>query len=1650
MSANSNRINSWLAQAAYLNFVPVLEGAVPYVRKLTINDGVADDKRFATAQADSVTDPTNGFGLLHQLPNTSNGTSATIFKSNNAFDGSYTIAVRGTEPGSQGFSDLFQDALGVVLAGKAKVQLIEAFRYYKRATTPGGQAVVYNSQEIAAMGRVLFSGTVLAPASALENIAAAITYFRTLSANDLGLGASGETLIPPGARINFTGHSLGGHVAYLLAQLVDSTASDGRLVGDVMTYNAPGQDALLYEVQNWLGINTSTQSGSIGGKHLAFYGEGGLNVTAGLGRVIGTRKPVFIEGEGIASGDLLTENHSIVKLGDSLALYELMARLDPSISDESIKGILKAGANRGLDSLDAELDVLRRIILGASISPTKALGANDSREQYYANLATLDETITQSGFAGAFEIRALPSSASMVARAKQNDAEGLAYRYALKELNPFVLIGPATVYASHNANGELDRYSAAADTGALTDLYLADRASFLSWKNQKNIKDIDDDTALQRTDFGAESFLFTDRTLKNAAAQDYNVRVLGGNALQRIDPIRILFGGDSAETLAGSTYADHLYGGAATDTLTGGEGNDYLEGGGGNDQLSGDDGNDILIGGAGDDVLAGGDGSNRLEGGSGFDTYELSGSGLQVIVDADGVGRILADGVVLAGGARTGDHRYASDDGEVQYTFVGDPASGGTLIINGTVTIQNFHDGDLGIALGQDDTPDSPRSPGRYVVSDDDDPTDINDRIIFAAAFDPGLGEHGEWVVDHIDVMTGSGNDAISTAGNHVYVSGGQHSDYLTGVSWLASVGDTFAGGAGTDIIYGSGGNDRLFGEEEADVDIAIEAGASGGGTGQLGDWLVGRDGNDVMVGGAGDDVLFGGSGDNTLVGGQGDDHIYGDESAESNLAYGFATSFYPLTFSNGFNFTWTFRQATLRNDRHQEVPTNAPNPESSPGAGDNRIYAGAGDDWVSGGAGDDYIDGGEGDDTLHGDDGINVMLGGEGADLITSGSYGHHSGGYIDGGDGDDQILALSGHYIIDGGAGNDLIQADTGNIEPGTYFIYGGEGNDTIFGTYGNDYLEGEEGADVIRGNGGDDFITGGAGDDYLEVMTGAAELFGDDGNDVLAVVANADGSVLDGGEGDDEYAFFAGAGDVAISDSSGSNRIVLVSGELIDEIEIIALSVHFEWSESQLSLRYGDGGDRIRLADDTALPSVEILHATEFAGGYWVGEREAVLFDTLTVEQVGSENDDYLTARPGFGNVLAGMAGNDTLTGSTGGDILSGGAGDDVLDGRAGNDIYIFNAGDGDDTIAERDANVVEADTLRLGTGIQAGAIDVRQSYDDLVLVVGGADSGDSITIASGVTIDVIARLEFSDGTVWNNAYLRSVAVPDPVPAFDSPPGDQEAGVPVHGGAPVSADLGDGGAPSASGDDEIAADPKESTTAPTDLAGAHEMDLDVFGDQGAAFDGGFISNNVGVGNGADPAFLETIPVPTAAASTTPAGAPSFASGGGGERGAVSTGIGNGNGGIGSIGRTESTGSRTRDSLRSASAGALGDSDQADAQASIENASSGGASRSPNSDAAFLPRVAQQDDTNIVTTPALTSWALTNALLQFRMDNADEAALLGGPSDSIGRFGGGSLAYAGLGSAQTNLGLPGFGSDAQNLRSFSGLSEGMVALGA
>lgn len=166
--------------------------------------------------------------------------------------------------------------------------------------------------------------------------------------------------------------------------------------------------------------------------------------------------------------------------------------------------------------------------------------------------------------------------------------------------------------------------------------------------------------------------------------------------------------------LMGSADADLIFGEGGNDEIDGDAGNDVIYGGRGSDVLSGGEGADILVGDSGNDVLKGGAGDDRLEGGADYDTYIVKdGEGNDTIVDKDGSGIVeFADGFLVGGRRPVGGTDYFSVDGKYTYHL-----SGQTLTVTqtgggaSTLTIENFHKGDLNIELLEDNDPNPKPAP---------------------------------------------------------------------------------------------------------------------------------------------------------------------------------------------------------------------------------------------------------------------------------------------------------------------------------------------------------------------------------------------------------------------------------------------------------------------------------------------------------------------------------------------------------------------------------------------------------------------------------------------------------------------------------------------------------------------------------------------------------------------------------------------------------------------------------------------------------------------------------------------------------------------------------------------------------------------------
>ncbi|WP_338335661.1 calcium-binding protein, partial [Xanthomonas citri] len=151
-------------------------------------------------------------------------------------------------------------------------------------------------------------------------------------------------------------------------------------------------------------------------------------------------------------------------------------------------------------------------------------------------------------------------------------------------------------------------------------------------------------------------------------------------------------------------------------------------------------------------------------------------------------------------------------------------------------------------------------------------------------------------------------------------------------------------------------------------------------------------------------------------------------------------------------------------------------------------------------------------------------------------------------------------------------------------------------------------------------------------------------------------------------------------------------------------------------------------------------------------------------------GGMGDDSLDGGDG-NDLLLGGDGNDTLSGGSGTDRLEGGAGDDVLSvssqardsvlaGGTGNDTlngswysdtYVFNKGDGHDTVVETSYYSGAIDRVSFGSELRLEDAVFMRSGNDLLIAL--RDSEDQLAVAGWFSSEAaqVEYLDFRDRSV-----------------------------------------------------------------------------------------------------------------------------------------------------------------------------------------------------------------------------------------------------------------------------------------------------------
>ena len=734
--------------------------------------------------------------------------------------------------------------------------------------------------------------------------------------------------------------------------------------------------------------------------------------------------------------------------------------------------------------------------------------------------------------------------------------------------------------------------------------------------------------------------------------------------------------------------------------------------------LIGGDGDEELIGLDGrDDTISGGAGSDAMQGGTGDDTYRFGyGDGSDSIEDTGGVDRLI-----FGTGITQEVVRFENIGGDLLIRVA--PTDERIVVLGGyldnPVEVFEFADGsELTVAevraliLGEmtnsgQDVLDTrgfdagvPLAPGAG-----------HDRVILAqdAQVFFRLGDG----IDRFEMASGATSATIiladfSSVQPVVRIADGSSNDLIVS---FPETGDqlVIVGALGTGAVPTLRFADSISWDVEELVQASIDGQTSAGD-----DIVRGSDRADVIVGGLGDDQLNGDRGNDVyrFTRGDGQDVIEDNGGADSLELFGYVPD--------------DVRVERLAEDRNDLILTFLDEDDVIiiRNAVIDSVDFSNGVSWSR----DTLLDfanaiGSDGDDLLTGTNGAEVFFPGFGNDVIVDGNgldvYTFARG------DGQDRIETSRsadgfGTILFDAGIVLEDITAKRdadGNI---ILLILGGEDRltlidppddpDAIVGT-----LEFDDGrtltiSSIARGipatDGGDHIVIpsgatatgtdvfGREGNDWLETGRGADVLFGGPGDDLL-----------EGHSGSDTYFFGLGDGQDIIHD------VELVANGVIDRIRFEAgiqpsdlriLSV----GPSDLVVGIAGTEDRLTIRgmfESTGRSSQ--IEEFEFSTGDTLS-----LSDIMSLAGTGTSGDDDIDLGTRVGTDV-------TIIGNTGDDRLAGGFGDTT---------YVFNPGDGRDTIDETGNWSQSVDTLSFGAGIDpANLVAVQQGDHLLIRFVGSQD-------------------------------------------------------------------------------------------------------------------------------------------------------------------------------------------------------------------------------------------------------------------------------------------------------------------------------------
>ena len=393
-------------------------------------------------------------------------------------------------------------------------------------------------------------------------------------------------------------------------------------------------------------------------------------------------------------------------------------------------------------------------------------------------------------------------------------------------------------------------------------------------------------------------------------------------------------------------------------------------------------------------------------------------------------------------------------------------------------------------------------------------------------------------------------------------------------------------------------------------------------------------------------------------------------------------------------------------------------------------------DNYIVGSTGNDTIGGGKGNDTLTGGNGKDIFVYTAGNDYITDFTAGQDTiratvgavASYsISGSDAVFQIGKI-GSITVKNGKSNAITLMDSGKkaltyqnsiiynnatvAKSTAITITSGAANTLGSSDYGSNVVSVDASARTnalqFTGNTKANKIIGGSGNDTLD---------GAKGNDTLT-----------GGAGEDVFVYSNGEGNDVIADYVAGEDVIKISSGTITSYAV---------KSSDLVLKVGSGSIKVKGAKAAAVTVIDAdsVTTTYQAGLIFDGSNTTKASAVTVTSNYGNTLSSYSAnivsinaaghsnAMKIVGNTknnyIAGTEKNDTIDGGSGSDTIEGGKGNDILTGGSGKDVFIYNSGDGNDTITDY---TMGEDTLKV-VGASIGTYTV--SGNNAIIKVGSGN-------------------------------------------------------------------------------------------------------------------------------------------------------------------------------------------------------------------------------------------------------------------------------------------------------------------------------------